>query len=127
MSIRYKTAKRQFEQSIKDHGEASLTVTQVASGGTYNPATGLVEGGSGDSQTVQGYIGQRNSDGRADAAVSNSRNVMLMAQKTDGLDLTFRPSIKDTVGDGTTTVTLTAVREFRTAGYLVGYVCEGLI
>lgn len=126
MNIRADRSKKQFEQPILDYGSV-LTFTRVQSGGAYDTASGRVTGGTADTLTVRGYIGQRNEGNRADAADIQSRRVSFLSRNTADEPLDFIPAILDTVTDGTIEVVLSDVREVRSAGVVIGYSAGGSV
>lgn len=126
MSIRSDRSKKQFEQPILDYGSV-LTFSRPQTGGTYDTATGLVAGGSPETQTVRGYIGQRNEGNRADAANVQSRRVTFLSRKADDESLDFIPAVLDTVTDGSVEVVLSDVREVRSDGVIIGYSAGGSV
>lgn len=127
MSLRSNAARRQFEQPIRDNGNPELVVTRGKSGGAYDLATGTVTGGAPATQTIVGYIGQRVTDQRSDAATMRSRRVLLLPLKADGQPLTFTPAVGDTVTDGGETVTLEAVRQVKSGSTLLGFSAQGSV
>jgi len=101
---------------VKQHGE-SLSLTSSTSSGTYNPQTGVVDGGTTATVTFRGYIFV-NEAGVTDASqvvVSDRRCFIPKSQLPNTV-----PTDKDMISDDEVTM----VRTIKSNGVVMCYICH---
>ena len=105
---------------IKDYGE-SLTLRKVTTGGTYNPATGAVDGSATTDYTVTAYLYNYNVGVPAgnDEVVRGTRKCVISV-----LGLAAIPDFDDLIIGSGDTVKIISVMSIFSAGTAVGYICN---
>ena len=105
---------------VQDFGE-SLTLRKVTTGGTYNPATGQIDGSSTTDYSFTGYMYNYDSgiSGNMDMVVRGIRKCVIPA-----LGLAVEPDTDDlVVGNGDNVKIISVVTIF-SAGTRICYLCD---
>jgi hypothetical protein len=105
---------------VRDFGE-SLTLSKVTSGGTYNPATGEVDGSATTDYTFTGYFYNYDTgiSGNMDMVVRGVRKCVIPA-----LNLAVEPETNDLVTGNNDDVKIISVVTIFSNGTPVCYLCD---
>tara|TARA_R110002153_G_scaffold64965_1_gene174080 strand:+ start:240 stop:590 length:351 start_codon:yes stop_codon:yes gene_type:complete len=102
---------------VQDFGE-TLTLSQITTGGTYDPATGSISGSSTTETTFTGYM--------YDYSLLNPSEVIRGTRKCviPSLGFTPEPSPDDLISGSGDTVKISRVVTIWSAGAAVCYLCD---
>ena len=104
---------------VRDFGE-DLTLRKVTTGGSYNPATGQVDGSATTDYTFLGYMYNYDTgiSGNMDTVVRGARKCVIPA-----LGLAVEPDFDDLIVGSGDAVKIISVMSLFSAGTAIGYVC----
>lgn len=107
---------KDVEQLLETHGY-SVSFSRAQSGGSYDPATGTVTGGSTLTWTGRGvFVNYRNEEVDGTSITTDDRKLLLQA-----VDLTREPEPGDTI-DGT--VQVLNVQKMQSGSTVIGYILQ---
>ena len=108
---------------LQRHGR-NILITFEGSQGTYNPATGQIEGGETVNHIVRGYFYDSTKENQYNSQIeSNQRRVLLKTRDVDGALIPV-PKVGDTVQSGNDPISIYRVDEIADGEQILFYICR---
>lgn len=108
---------------LREHGR-DITFRRPGNGGTYNPATGTVSGGSNADETVRAAFINYQSRDIDGTLVQRGDRRALIAATYNGAALSKTPQIDDELRGEADAVRVVSVQTIKSGSTLIAYSCQ---
>lgn len=108
---------------LREHGY-DLTFRRPSNGGSYNPATGAVSGGSNDDETARVVFLNYTSRDIDGTLVQRGDRKAVMAATYNGAALSKTPQIDDELRGEGDAVRIVSVQTIKSGSTVLAYICQ---
>ena len=108
---------------LRDHGY-DLTFRRINNGGTYDPATGTITGGSNSDETIRAIFLNYNANDVDGTLVQRGDRKAVIAATYNGTAITKTPQINDELRDEGDAVRVVSVQTIKSGASILAYVCQ---
>jgi hypothetical protein len=114
---------RDVVELLREHGY-NITFRRPSNGGTYNPATGAVSGGSNADETVRCVFVNYTARDLDGTLVQRGDRKAIIAATYNGAALSKVPQIDDELRGEADAVRIVAVQTIKSGSSVLAYVCQ---
>jgi len=108
---------------LRDHGY-DLTFRRINNGGTYDPATGTVTGGSNSDETIRALFLNYNANDVDGTLVQRGDRKAVIAATYSGNALSKTPQINDELRGEADAVRIVSIQTIKSGSSILAYVCQ---
>ena len=108
---------------LRDHGY-DLTFRRINNGGTYDPATGTITGGSNSDETIRAIFLNYNANDVDGTLVQRGDRKAVIAATYNGTAITKTPQINDELRDEGDAVRVVSVQTIKSGASILAYICQ---
>ena len=108
---------------LRDHGY-DLTFRRINNGGTYDPATGTITGGSNSDETIRAIFLNYNANDVDGTLVQRGDRKAVIAATYNGTAITKTPQINDELRDEGDAVRLVSIQTIKSGASILAYICQ---
>ena len=108
---------------LRDHGY-DLTFRRINNGGTYDPATGTITGGSNSDETIRAIFLNYTANDVDGTLVQRGDRKAVIAATYNGTAITKTPQINDELRDEGDAVRVVSVQTIKSGASILAYICQ---